>query len=271
MAARRVELMVFALRATCHRTWPRGSLAGLVAPVLGLASASAQTQNLIVNGSFEAGASQVCNQNCVSGLVGWSSGSWCDIDWVRIGGCSTPCEVAWPPPDGVAFIDLSGSTGTHGSLRQNVQLEPGRLYRLSFVAGGNCSGDATTKWLRVQAGPVVREYEIACAGNSCWKWEAPDHVDFVAVEVSTQVRFTSVAPGNPNHGPTIDDVFLQPWPPPCPGDLLEDGFVNGVDLGMLLGSWGPCKRGCQADLNGDGSVDGADLGALLNGWGPCVP
>ena len=50
-----------------------------------------------------------------------------------------------------------------------------------------------------------------------------------------------------------------------PGDLDGDGVVDGADLGLLLGSWGPCP-GCPADLNGDGVVDGADLGLLLGSW-----
>jgi hypothetical protein len=48
-------------------------------------------------------------------------------------------------------------------------------------------------------------------------------------------------------------------------DLDGDGDVDGADLGVLLGSWGPCG-GCPADLNGDGVVDGADLGQLLGAW-----
>ncbi|HMN97290.1 MAG TPA: hypothetical protein PKC43_12725 [Phycisphaerales bacterium] len=53
---------------------------------------------------------------------------------------------------------------------------------------------------------------------------------------------------------------------PCPGDLNDDGVVDGADLGILLGDWGGSGPG---DLNGDGVVDGADLGALLGYWGPC--
>ena len=49
------------------------------------------------------------------------------------------------------------------------------------------------------------------------------------------------------------------------GDLTGDGLVNGGDLGLLLGSWGPCA-GCPADLDGDGIVDGGDLGLLLGAW-----
>jgi hypothetical protein len=49
-----------------------------------------------------------------------------------------------------------------------------------------------------------------------------------------------------------------------PGDLNRDGVVNGDDLGILLGAWGPGTG--PADLNLDGSVDGNDLGILLGNW-----
>jgi hypothetical protein len=54
-----------------------------------------------------------------------------------------------------------------------------------------------------------------------------------------------------------------------PATLTGGGFVNGEDLGLLLGTWGPCSGVCKADLNGDGQVDGADLGILLGAWGVC--
>ncbi|MFG0256852.1 MAG: hypothetical protein ACF8GE_03015 [Phycisphaerales bacterium JB043] len=53
----------------------------------------------------------------------------------------------------------------------------------------------------------------------------------------------------------------------CPGDLNLDGFVDGADLGLLLGAWGTGEP--ASDLNSDGTVDGADLGLLLGAWGAC--
>jgi hypothetical protein len=61
-----------------------------------------------------------------------------------------------------------------------------------------------------------------------------------------------------------------PPPPACPADLNQDGFVNGADLGSMLGAWGPCVgTPCPADLNSDGVVNGADLGGMLGSWGAC--
>ncbi len=58
-----------------------------------------------------------------------------------------------------------------------------------------------------------------------------------------------------------------PVPPPCLGDLNDDGVVNGADLGELLSLWDTSDP--DADLNDDGIVDGADLGILLSNWGEC--
>lgn len=49
-------------------------------------------------------------------------------------------------------------------------------------------------------------------------------------------------------------------------DIDVSGAVNGVDLAILLGAWGPCPGCCDADLNGDNIVDAADIGILLGDW-----
>lgn len=55
-------------------------------------------------------------------------------------------------------------------------------------------------------------------------------------------------------------------PPQVPGDLNDDGVVNGADLGLMLGAWGAPVAFPAADLHQDGIVDGADLGLLLAAW-----
>jgi hypothetical protein len=59
-----------------------------------------------------------------------------------------------------------------------------------------------------------------------------------------------------------------PGLPPGNPDLNQDGAVNGDDLGLLLGAWGPCPTSgpCNADLDRNGSVDADDLGRLLAAW-----
>jgi len=57
-------------------------------------------------------------------------------------------------------------------------------------------------------------------------------------------------------------------PPINPADLNMDGFVDGLDLGTLLGSWGTTTTPELGELNGTPPVDGLDLGALLAEWNP---
>lgn len=52
-----------------------------------------------------------------------------------------------------------------------------------------------------------------------------------------------------------------------PGDLNDDGVVDGNDLAIVLGQWGGCPSSCcAADLNHDGTVDGADIALVLGLW-----
>ena len=57
----------------------------------------------------------------------------------------------------------------------------------------------------------------------------------------------------------------------CPNDLNNDGVMDGADLSLLLGYWGPCADplDCPYDISGDGTVGGADLTLLLGSWGIC--
>ena len=53
-----------------------------------------------------------------------------------------------------------------------------------------------------------------------------------------------------------------------PGDLNNDGIVNGVDLAIILSTWGLCGPGaCISDINQDGLVNGIDLAVVLSNWG----
>lgn len=68
-------------------------------------------------------------------------------------------------------------------------------------------------------------------------------------------------PGNPTSGSA--PVAVPGGPSFQPGDLNQDGAVDGADLGILLSNWGAAG----GDIDGNGSTDGADLGILLSNWG----
>ena len=70
-------------------------------------------------------------------------------------------------------------------------------------------------------------------------------------------------------GPTmakapIPEANLRHGGQPNVYDMNHDGVVDGVDLGIFLGSFG--ITGTGADFNRDGQVDGTDLGLLLGAW-----
>ncbi|MFM8698256.1 MAG: hypothetical protein ACKOF7_06245 [Phycisphaerales bacterium] len=69
-------------------------------------------------------------------------------------------------------------------------------------------------------------------------------------------------------GDPVVIVFRINVDAPCPADLDGNGSVNGDDLGILLGAWGPAN-GSAADLNADGFVNADDLGIMLGAWGTC--
>ncbi len=53
-----------------------------------------------------------------------------------------------------------------------------------------------------------------------------------------------------------------------PADLNNDGFVDGLDLGILLGNFEQNADPAGGELNGTDPVDGLDLGILLGAWNP---
>ena len=63
----------------------------------------------------------------------------------------------------------------------------------------------------------------------------------------------------------VGEPYIFETTQPIPGDLDGDGFVNGVDLAILLGAWGNTNGG-REDIDGNGIVDGADLAILLGNW-----
>lgn len=72
-------------------------------------------------------------------------------------------------------------------------------------------------------------------------------------------------------GSAVIEAQDRPDPVICEGDLDASGAVDGADLGIVLGVWGPCgdPSQCPEDINRDGVVDGVDLATLLSGWGFC--
>jgi hypothetical protein len=143
-----------------------------------------------------------------------------------------------------AVLKWTASIGTLSVTRANIG------------ANNPCSGPFVAHLSLIPRGPD-------CNGNMVPDDEEPDCnrngiPDYCDVASGTSTDF--------DHDETPDECQ-------CIADLFIDGAVNGVDLGALLGYWGPTTSASasqRCDLNRDGAVDGVDLGILLGAWGPCI-
>jgi hypothetical protein len=73
-------------------------------------------------------------------------------------------------------------------------------------------------------------------------------------------------------GGSVTALISHPLTFGCAGDLDGDGYVNFIDLLLLLEAWGSCPPApepCPADLDGDGTVGILDLLTMLYLFGPC--
>ncbi|MEC9372711.1 MAG: hypothetical protein VYC34_02670 [Planctomycetota bacterium] len=102
---------------------------------------------------------------------------------------------------------------------------------------------------------------------------SPTNVDAAWNTVMQDVRQLGFFYGDPQNF-----FIFQQWEPgadnaritegvACPADINGCGTVDAMDLGILLGSWGP--GGGPADISGDGFVNAKDLATLLGSWGAC--
>lgn len=53
-----------------------------------------------------------------------------------------------------------------------------------------------------------------------------------------------------------------------PEDFDKNGYVDGLDLGILLGFWNRVASPDQGELNNIAPIDGLDLGIFLGAWNP---
>ena len=110
---------------------------------------------------------------------------------------------------------------------------------------------------------------LICDDDGCTGGLAPFTSRFEWELTQGQTYYLAVGGFSATTAGPFNVVISGPTPQQCTGDLNNDLVVNGLDLGILLGAWGPCGAPCPADLNGDGAVNGQDLGILLGAWGAC--
>jgi hypothetical protein len=215
----------------------------------------------IVNAGFEL---QVLGNCGVGGATGWSGGNW------RPGGPDT-CLHSFlcGPPQGNQVAYTNGAPLTQvltatlqSGVEYTLRVEVGRRldccvmvdYAVQLYAGG----------VLLAEDPGLLDPTPGTFETSTVTYTAP--AGHPALGQPLEIRLVRVAGVQAN----FDDVRLDTGEPsqPTVGDIDLDGDVDGVDLAILLGTWGPCVGACcTADLNDNGIVNGIDLAILLGNWG----
>lgn len=162
-------------------------------------------------------------------------------------------------------IQIEGAA-TGYSVLQPIEMGPG-----GFNCGPlSCTGGCGSGYVNgvTAAGLLCLDLDNDGDCNCTWPsitTEVPE-VELAFGDEITIILFP--APGALPEQDNGDDAIVIAVDDLCLADLNGDGFVNGGDLGLMLGAWGGAGPG---DLDGNGVVDGADLGLLLGEWGACFP
>ena len=224
--------------------------------------------NLLVNGSFELGPEQPCGWICMAvgdhRLLGWDV-VLNSVDRQRTD--PSGCNQGWFASHGRYSVDLNGCS-IGGKIRQEIPARQGRIYRLRFDLSLNPENVDRGRVL-VRTGNETHELEYERRPSDPQPPERREIV-FSASEHWTAIEFESLNREYPSQwaGPIIDNVRLEEIL--CPGDITQNGAVDGVDLAIVLGAWGTSGQGeFKADIDRDGVVSGTDLAYVLGGWGPC--
>jgi len=137
---------------------------------------------------------------------------------------------------------------------------------ISYIAqgeGGGCG--RTTRWNDwIDCGSGQDSGCDVGVWNYIVEWSADCNNDGIVDIGQIYLQPELYADANSNGIPDSCEVD------PCPGDITGGGFVDAIDLSILLAFWGSTGGGeFDADVNNDGIVEGADLTIVLTGWGPC--
>ena len=242
---------------------------GSVVAAAYLMTAASQGQNLLQNGGLEGGVGGCAHFFIDPGstqIPGWVvSGVW-NVDWLRNAGSACVC-----PYEGSFFVDLNGSPNwvSGSAIQQTIATVQGQRYvlRLRAAPADYNTPLGTVKVLRLTTGQQVTDIPLTTVEFTCPDSWLPIAVPFVASGPQSLIELRSTFPNNAG-GIIVDAVSVVEIP--CSGDVDSSGFVNGVDLSVVLTNWGvPNPKYPNADTNDDGVVDGSDLATVLAGWGAC--
>jgi hypothetical protein len=156
------------------------------------------------------------------------------------GSCSS---TTWRWLSGSALSFVNWAPGQPNCIYTNGVLDEPRL-AIRSVSG------AWGDWSAVELNRGIIEWSADCNGDGI--------VDY------GQILTGQLADANSNGIPDTCEID------PCPGDITNNGVVNGTDLAAILAAWGSDgSNKFDCDIDNDGSVGGGDLAFVLAGWGAC--
>lgn len=189
-------------------------------------------------------------------------GKWnAKIEWfAEKGGTTAPINL------GAKVVVMVNNPSVAFSVLQPAELGPGGF----FCGPLSCTGGCGTGYVDGVTAAALLCLDLDNDGDCNCTWpsittEIPDMELAVGDEI-TAILYP--APGALPEPFDDDDVIVISADDLCLEDINGDGFVNGGDLGLLLGAWGSAGPG---DLDGNGVVNGADIGLMLGAWGACFP
>ncbi|MDA1261914.1 MAG: FG-GAP-like repeat-containing protein [Planctomycetota bacterium] len=189
--------------------------------------------------------------------------------------------------DGDGRYDIVTGQGESGAFQNRIYMNNGPIdtlppinVRTEQVIAGTVVGaahpvrvelrDAYTSHMGFHARSVTLRYgtgavlsqtvPMKLTGNCLWRGVMP--AQSPGSVVSYSVRSVD-AFGNTGDGPIL--TFTEFGTHPNPADRNGDGFVDGLDLAIILAAWGTTE--VAGDANGDGFVDGVDLAIVLSAFG----
>lgn len=163
---------------------------------------SAQPQNLLNNGSFEAGSLRGASGALDLGsnaIAGWSVNRG-RVDYIG---------TFWQASQGVRSIDLDGTPGP-GGIAQSFRTVPGQTYTVRFDLAGNPDGPPRFKLMAAAVAGNVHRFTFDVSGHSksAMGWATYIFTFRATATISTLELYSLDAPGNWN-GPAIDNVWVS--------------------------------------------------------------
>jgi len=200
------------------------SVLGTTLPLLLFTANSAQSANLIQNGSFETGSDP-------GSYTPLFTGSTAIDNWTVTRGDIDYIGSLWQASDGVRSLDLNGFVP--GAIAQTFNTTIGQSYLMTFDLAGNPDGAENIRNITVEAAGQSTNFSFDVTGKtySNMGW-TPQSWQFTANNTQTTLEFRSLT-GDLRNGPALDNVAVVPadTPVPEPGTIL--GSLTLLGLGTL--------------------------------------